>query len=189
MNNKEAANQYCEPFFINISLLNKDEIVAEKVAEKAGRGFLGKAAAYAANRMVTEEKVVEKFSSVLVDRVEKAIAEVGIEADIEIKFKQGSLVVIKLQVTEIDLLTLILSAKGPDFASHFSTLLTAAESLGMKDHIYPKVEEKISSKVNEALMSKFEDIIPRKFAEQNIVVSCVSRTMTQEADFVFDLLG
>jgi len=179
---------HCNPFYINITLLNKDEVVAEKVAERAGKGFLGKAAAFAANKLVTEEKVVQKFSELLVDRVEKAVAEVGIEASVEIKYKQGPLVVVQMQVTEVDPLQLVLSAKGAEFASSFSTLLTAAENIGLKDKLYPQILERITSKVNEALMEKFEEMIPKKFAEQNIIVSCQSCSLSEEAEFLFAVL-
>lgn len=49
-----------KPFYINIELLNKDEVVASGVKEKVGTGgrartFLAKAATAAATRLVSGE--------------------------------------------------------------------------------------------------------------------------------------
>jgi len=42
------------PFYLNILLQNKEELVAAKVAEKTGnRRLLGKAASFAANKLVS----------------------------------------------------------------------------------------------------------------------------------------
>ncbi len=177
----------CKPFYINIILLNKDEVVANKVAEKTGKGFLGKAAAFAANKIVSDEKIVTQLSESLIEGISKTISELGIEADFEIKYQEGPLVVIKIQIVEVNNLQLILSAKGPDFASDFSTLLVTVERLGMKDSVEAKVNDKIHSMVGEGMMNKFATMIPTKMAEKGVSVECVASTPEQEGEVFFDL--
>lgn len=47
-------------FYINILLLNKDEIIAAKVQEKAGSGLFGRAAGFVASKAVTDDKITDK---------------------------------------------------------------------------------------------------------------------------------
>ncbi len=51
-----------EHFFINIVLLNKDDIIEKKVCEKTGKGIFSKIATFAANKIVTEESIIKKMS-------------------------------------------------------------------------------------------------------------------------------
>jgi urease gamma subunit len=178
----------CQPFYLNIVLLNKDEVVASKVTEKAGNGFFGKAAAFAANKLVTDEKVVNQLTEQLVDGISKTIHELGIEATFELKYQQGPLVVIKISVVEIDTLQLILSTKGPEFASNFSSLLASVEKLGLTDSVMAKVDEKIHVSITDGMMSKFADMIPKKMQEKGVLVECLTATTDNEAEVFFNLL-
>jgi hypothetical protein len=169
----------CRPFFVNILLLNKDEVVAKKVEQKTGTGFFGKAAAFAANKLVTDEKVTAGLADGLIAGVTKATSELGITADMEIKFQQGPFVVP---------LQLILSAKGEEFASNFTTLLTTVEALGLKDSVAQKIDEKIYGAINEGMMGKFKLLIPQKMAEQGVIVDVQVVSAEEEAEVFFDIL-
>lgn len=107
----------------------------------------------------------------------------------EVKFQQGPFVVVRVQVTEVDTLQLILSAKGPDFASSFTTLMTAVEALGLKDSVTQKVEDKVHSSINEGMMRKFKEMIPLKMAEQGVVVDCDSVSAEDQAEIFFKILA
>lgn len=179
----------CKPFFLNVTLLNKDEVVASKVAEKAGSGIFGRAAAFAANKLISDDKIVENLAEKLIDGVHSATSELGIEAEMEVKFQHGPFVVIRVQVVDVDTLQLILSAKGEEFATNFSTLLVAATSLGLKDTVESRVDDKVFSSINEGMMAKFRDLIPQKMATQGVVVECQVASVEDEADLFFDIMS
>lgn len=178
----------CKAFYLNLLLLNKEEIVASKVTEKAGRGIFGKAAAFAANKLISDEKVVTGMAEKLIEGISKTILELGIEAEFNIKYQHGAFVVIRVQIVEVDTLTLILSAKGPDFATNFSTLLHTVEQLGMADVVTQRVNEKVYSTLTESMMSKFAEMIPKKMSDQGVAVECHPAVTDDQAEVFFDLL-
>jgi hypothetical protein len=179
----------CKPFYLNLILLNKEEVVTNKVAEKTGLkagGFLGKAASFAANKLVSDDKVLDKLSEGLIEGVQKAITELNITASIESKFQHDSYVVIRVQVADFDTMSLVLAAKGPEFASSFSTLMVAVDQLGMGASVTEKVDAKIVSMINEGMMRKFSEMIPLKLSEKGLNVAVTTCSLEEQADFFFE---
>mmetsp|Transcript_9679 Transcript_9679/g.10401 ORF Transcript_9679/g.10401 Transcript_9679/m.10401 type:complete len:215 (-) Transcript_9679:165-809(-) len=182
-----AKTHRCAPIYLNILLLNKDELVGNKITEKTGKGFFGRAAAYTANKLITDEKIIGNLAQGLIDGVQKAITDLGIHAEISIKFKQGSLVVIRIQIAEIDTMQLILTAKGPEFASHFNTLLSSTTALGMGDMVNERVHENIYGSIGEGMIQKFNELIPQKMSEKGVNVDCQACSANDQAEVFFDL--
>ena len=56
-----------EPIYLNVLLLNKDEVVSKKVAEKTG--LTAGIASYAANKAVSDETVTSGLSSNLKGKI------------------------------------------------------------------------------------------------------------------------
>eukprot|EP01031_Cornospumella_fuschlensis_P032442 gene32442-39230_t len=177
-----------QPFFLNILLLNKDEIVAKGVQEKTGTGFLGKVAAFAANKVITDDKIITNLSSTLMDTIKKSVEDMGIHIDVAKRFQQGPLVVIQFQVRDLELLKVMEVAKGKEFATNFQNLLSAADNLGVGDVITGKVYEKIYSTINESMMSKFMEMLPAKMREKGISVDCAASSHAEEALVFFDMM-
>jgi hypothetical protein len=174
-------------FYLNLLLLNKEELIASKVIEKTGKGFFGKAVAYTANKLISDDKIITNMADKIITSITKTINELGIEAEFSIKFQQGAFIVIHIEVVEVDTLTLILSAKGTDFATHFTTLLHTVEQLGMSDIISTKVNEKINVSIINGMMNKFSELIPIKMLEQGINVECITSLKENESEIFFDI--
>jgi hypothetical protein len=180
----------CPPIYLNLLLLNKDELVGNKVVEKTGLhsgGLLARAAAFTANKFVTDEKIITNLAENLIDGVSKSIKELGITAEIAIKFKQGCLVVIRIQIDEIDIMQLIVTAKGKEFAENFNGLLTAAATLGMEETVHTKVHEKVYGSIGDGMKTKFSTMIPQKMAEKGVFVECQACSHTEQAEIFFEL--
>jgi hypothetical protein len=78
----------CPPIYLNLLLLNKDELVGNKVVEKTGLhsgGLLARAAAFTTNKFVTDEKIITTLAENLIDGVSKAIKDLGITAERTVK--------------------------------------------------------------------------------------------------------
>jgi uncharacterized protein YktA (UPF0223 family) len=179
----------CKPFYLNLVLKNKDEVVASKVAEKAGKGLFGKAAAFAANKLISDEKILENLAEKLIDGVSRATADLGINAELSVKFQEGPFVVIVVQVNDVDTLSLILTTKGEEFASSFSRLLEAANGIGVLEAVEHQINDKIYGSINEGMMKKFKEIIPQKLAEQGVIVECITASAADEAEIFFEILS
>jgi hypothetical protein len=184
-----APAPHCAPFFINILLLNKDEVVAKNVQEKTGTGFFGKVASYAANKMVTDEKLLTNLSDTLMTTIRGSVEEMGIQMSVERKFQQGALVVMQFQVLDVDAIKVIRAGKGDDFANNFQTLVDAAKNLGLGDTIMEKIMEKIYGSMNESMIKKFSEMLPNKMKEKGVLVDCHACTMEEEALVFFELFG
>lgn len=137
--------------------------------------------------MISDEKIITDMAEKLIEGVSKTIEEVGIVADFSIKFTKGSFVVIKIQIMDIDTLQLILSAKGPEFASNFTRLLISVEKLGMTATVLDKVNTKIHSSISEGMINKFNALIPQKMSEKGVHVDCHACTTEEQAEIFFYL--
>ena len=54
-----------------------------------------------------------------------------------------------VSITDVNKLTLILAAKGAEYATLFSSLLSTLTALGLADTALPKIDEKINIQVME----------------------------------------
>ncbi|RYG69853.1 hypothetical protein EON64_01700 [archaeon] len=169
-------------------LLNKDEVVAKGVQEKTGTGFLGKVAAFAANKVVSDEKIITNLSTTLMDTIKKSIEEMGILIEVTKRFQHGPLVVIQFQVLDLELLKVIEVAKGKDFANNFQNFLASASQLGLLDVITGKVYEKIYSTINDSMIKKFGELVPTKMREKGVAVDCAASSHADEALVFFDIM-
>lgn len=175
------------PFYLNVLLLNKAEIVAAKVAEKAGTGMLGKAAAAMANRVVSDEMVLTAIADALVEKVSSAVEAMGIGCEVEKRMQVGCLVCFKLTVTTIDKLELILKAKGAEFAGSFSRLLVALEELGITDTALQTIDAAIAGKVGEGMKKKMAELVPQRMKEQGLEVEVTACSVEEQGDIFFAL--
>ena len=178
-----------KPFYLNIVLLNKDEIVTAKATEKAGKGLFGRVAAYGATHLVSDEKVLGKISEKLVENVGSAVSVMGIEASLLKVFAQGAYVVIRVQVQEVDKLKLLHKAKGIEFASSFEVLLNSIDKLGLADTAGEKIDRKIKDHIQEGMMKKFGEVIPEKLAENGVSVDCHVVHSAEQAEYFYQMLS
>mmetsp|Transcript_5591 Transcript_5591/g.8518 ORF Transcript_5591/g.8518 Transcript_5591/m.8518 type:complete len:203 (-) Transcript_5591:206-814(-) len=174
-------------FYVNIELLNKDDAIKNKVKEKAGVGIFGKAAASAANSLVSDDALVNKLSENLMTKIPEAIAEMGMRATVTKAFQKRLYVVLRMEILEIDKLTLIRHGKGPEFAEKFETLLECLNSMGIEGAL-TTIDSNISHKVREGMMEKFGSIIPLKMAEAGMIVCCDVLGPERQADYFFEKL-
>jgi hypothetical protein len=176
------------PFYLNLLLLNKSEVVGNKVQEKTGiSGFFGRVAVYSANQMIPDEKIITNLAENLIHGVEKTIDEMGITADFDLKFVKGALAVIRIQITDINTLQIILSAKGPEFASNFMKLLAATSKLGMERTVLSNVNNKLQSTIIEGMITKFNEMIPQKLAEKGVIIDCHACKKEDQGEIFFEL--
>ena len=173
-----------DPFYLNIFLLNKDEVIASKVQEKAGSGIFGRAAAYAANKLVSEDKIIEKLSAGLLEKIPEAIQQMGITADMKQCFQLKSYVVMRVHITSADKIVLFNASKGPEAAEKFAQLLDCMLFLGL-DEALSKIDTTVMSKVRENMMKKFSEVIPQKMLESGISVDCTVLSKEDQAEFFY----
>lgn len=181
----------CPPFYLNIHLLNKEAVVAKGVADKSGLksgGFFGRAAASAANHLITDEKIIATISKTLIDNITAAVAEMGISCALEKSFQKGGFVVIKVEVADVDTLEMLLKVKGPKFASSFSALVASLNDIGMSSVASTQIDQNIKTKINEGLITKFAEMIPVKLAEKGVEVECKVCHSADQAEYFFSFL-
>eukprot|EP01006_Ploeotia_vitrea_P061797 TRINITY_DN79179_c0_g1_i1.p1 TRINITY_DN79179_c0_g1~~TRINITY_DN79179_c0_g1_i1.p1 ORF type:complete len:191 (-),score=5.13 TRINITY_DN79179_c0_g1_i1:33-605(-) len=175
------------PFFLNITLLNGSDVVSNKVAEKAGTNLFGKAVSFAATKMVSDDTIVTKLGTALSEKVPEAIREMGITANVTKRYQFKSYIVLMVQVTDVDKLSLLLGVKGPDYASSFSTLLTALNKLELNEAL-DTIDDKIGDKIQNSLIEKFAEVIPEKVSKEGININCHVCKREDQAEFFYDTI-
>ncbi len=177
-----------KPFYLNVTLLNKSNVVKSQVNEKVGKGIFGRAMASVASSVVSDATVIQKVASELVSKIQDATAVMGIRCSLQSRFQKGPFVTLKCQVCQIEKLQLILAAKGEEFASDFSTLLETLAALGLADTALPKIDEKIEKLVYLNIMQKFAEKIPVALEEQGIECQVDVVPEEEQAEFFFDAI-
>eukprot|EP00619_Florenciella_sp_RCC1007_P009136 CAMPEP_0205905108 /NCGR_PEP_ID=MMETSP1325-20131115/1150_1 /ASSEMBLY_ACC=CAM_ASM_000708 /TAXON_ID=236786 /ORGANISM="Florenciella sp., Strain RCC1007" /LENGTH=201 /DNA_ID=CAMNT_0053270989 /DNA_START=52 /DNA_END=657 /DNA_ORIENTATION=+ len=188
-----AANENisCEPFYLNVVVVDSSAAVETKVEEKVGKGIFGlkqKAAVAMAKAVVNDEKIAGKLAEKLVDVVPAAVEEMGIGLSMDQKFQKGPFVVLRVHVDSIDTDTLLRSAKGAEFADTFSTMLECFRTLGIEQGL-ATVKEQVNTKVTESLMEKLAEILPQKLAENQIEATCVAMSAQDQAEYFYEQIS
>ena len=184
---------HCDPFYLNMVITNKAEVIEAKVSEKVGKGMFGlglarKAASKVAASMVTDEKLASTVSDKMVAAIPAALAERGISADIAKKYGKGAYFVLRVHVTELDKIKLLTTAKGEEFAAKFGQLIELIDYFGATEG-KEKMEQSIATKVQQGLMEKLVEILPPKMMEAGgLGVEVIAKTDAEQAEFFFDFL-
>eukprot|EP01102_Stenamoeba_stenopodia_P015485 TRINITY_DN5283_c0_g1_i1.p1 TRINITY_DN5283_c0_g1~~TRINITY_DN5283_c0_g1_i1.p1 ORF type:complete len:205 (-),score=66.57 TRINITY_DN5283_c0_g1_i1:13-627(-) len=180
------------PIYLNIVILNKDEVVKAQVSEKVGPlrfGLMAKFAASAANTMVSDEKFASTIAQKLIDTIPEKVADMGIKLSLSKSFQRGSYVVLRAQITEVAHATLLSRAKGEEFAKKFAELQTLLDFFGVAD-AKATMAAKINTMVQEGLLTKLEEVLPAKLAESgNIEVTVTAKKDSDQAEFFFSFLS
>lgn len=174
-------------FYLNLTILNKDEVVKETVKKKAGSGIFGKAMSFAANSVVSDKAVVDKLSKALLEKIPAAISDMGIEGDIVKEFEKDAYLVIKVTIKSTDKYQLFRATKGEEYASKFNELLACLDALELTDAL-SKIDDTILNKVHENMMAKFAEVIPTKMNENGINVDCCVCSCADQAAYLFQRL-
>lgn len=180
-------------FYLNVIVLNKDEVVEAKVNEKVGTGPLGlglarKAAAGIAKRAVQEEKVGVQVSQGLRDKLPDALQDLGIKMRITQRYVGGPLIVLHCEVNEVDGLALVTKAKGVEAARHFEAMTEAFTALGV-DAGTQQVRKVLFTKSREALMAKLSAVLPEKlWGVAGVKTDVICNDEADEAEWFFSFL-
>lgn len=189
-NTEESTECYqLKPFYMNIILLNKDEIVNKKATEKTGTGVFGRAAAFTATRLVSNDMVLTKISVKLIEGVKLAVSDMGISASIQKSFQDGAYVVIRVQVSDVEKLKLLKKAKGLEFSAAFEVLLHSLTQLGLDKTAGVQIDHKIKDHIQEGLMKRFGEAIPQKLAENGVSVELEVVGSEEQAEYFYQTLA
>jgi len=178
-----------DPFYVNVLLLNKDAIVAEKIADKVGSGIFGRAISSMASMAVSDTSVTQQVASELMEKVGAATAAMGIKCSFEQVFQQGAFVTLKARVLAIEMIELILATKGEEYASKFTRLLASLVDLGLADTALPKIRTKITDMVKVKILEKFQEKIPAALQEKGVVCRVNVESGAEQAEFFFRALA
>jgi uncharacterized protein YktA (UPF0223 family) len=178
-----------KPFYMNIVLLNKDEIVKNKATEKTGTSVFGRAAAYTATRLVSNDMVLGKISEKLMEGVKNAVTELGIDASVQKSFQEGAYVVIRVHVADVEKLKLLKKAKGLEFSAAFEVLLHSLKQLGLESTASVQIDRKMKDLIQEGMMRKFGEIIPQKLAENGVEVDLEVVSSENQAEYFYQTLA
>ena len=181
-----------DTFYLNVVVLNKDDVVKAKVQEKVGSGYfglLGKLATSAATHAVSDDKFAATVASKLVETIPTKTQDLGITLSLTSVFQRGTYVVLKATISNINTPVLLTKTKGEEFAAKFAELqelLTFFQVSDARDGI----ETKIRGKVHDALLTKLEEQLPAKLQESgNVAVTVQAKRPAEQAQFFYDFLA
>lgn len=126
---KEYANAYVEgawttqemlqTFFINLIILNREEVLRSSVEKEVGRPCMGVVqgiAQQAALSYVDDEHLAAIVAAELIKNVPATLEKMGIFANVTQKFNSKGYLVLRVDLTEIDIVPLLKSRDLPSLA-------------------------------------------------------------------------
>lgn len=183
----EATDRGRRPFYINVVVLNKDQVVAEQVGKKIGGpfGLTRRLATAVAQRAVKDEALSAKVAAGLAEQLPAAVAELGIELDMASRMVSGALSVMRCELKGADMVALVRKAKDEEFARHFQNMMDAFDHMGLPD-AKQTVQDKVLGLATSAIMEKLVDQIPAKLKEKvGLAVEVSVQEVEDQAEFVF----
>lgn len=185
---------YRRPFYMNLVILNKDEVVKKKIANAApSRGaFVGLMSGLAggvASWATTEGAMTSKVATLLQQSIPALIgAEMNIDLECRVVFHKESFVVLRTRLIDIrDPVGLIRKAKGDEFADKMAQMLALVGEV-MEDG-QAKVINSMGDKIRESLFTRLQDEIPLKMWEQaSMKVKLTSVDPEDEMDAMAEIL-
>ena len=174
-------------FYLNLVLLNGNDVVKGKVAQKAGTGVFGKVLGGAAAKLITDESLLAKVTATLEEKLKQVTDELGLLLKFEKVFTKKCLTSFRVNLEEIDKATLLLRTKGEEFATAYSTMLGTLVDLGLEEKL-SIVDERVNERVRSKLMEQLETQIPVKLAENGVRCKCSVLGAAEQADYFFDVL-
>jgi hypothetical protein len=172
-------------FFLNVIVLNKDEVVASKVGEKMGFGFAGRAATKLAQRVVKDERVCKEVATGLIVKLPKVLSDLGIDLELTQRYLSGPLIVFQCEIREVDGLALVTKAKGAEAARHFQSMTAAFEHFGIEAGLQ-QVRHALFVKSREALMEKLAVLLPERLLDAaGVQTDVVCKSEAAEAEWFF----
>ena len=174
-------------FYLNLVLLNGNEVIKGQVAQKAGTGVFGKVIGGAAAKLVTDEALLAKVTVSLEEKLKTALDDLGLQLKFVKVFRKKCLTSYRVNLEHMDKVTLLVNTKGEEFAAAYSTMLSTLIDLGLEEKL-PIVDERVNEKVRSRLMDQLEAQIPEKLAESGVKCSVRVLSAAEQADYFFDVL-
>lgn len=176
---RAAAIQEFNGFYLNVQILNKEEVIREKVAGKIHNPFLGSIASKMANHVVSGENFAAKVADAIAEKVPDIMAQTGITATAKIEWRYENFFVIRISILNVDMPALVASKKGAE-AGKLERILT----------MVPVAKQQIGAVLAILIAGKMIDILPEKIGNQlreqaglDVDVEC--KGPSEEAEFLF----
>jgi hypothetical protein len=172
--------------YLNFLLMNKEEVVYERVKGRIGSRFggegpLSRAVASWASRRVTDEKVVGRIVERIVERTPERLKEKGIDGACRLVFCDKSYFVIELHITKCDSERLLLQSHG---GRKLSTLMSMVNS--------PTIEDTVSGRVLLRLKTQLQAILPERlekvFLDNGVEIDIIVKQSDHQAKHMYQIL-
>ena len=176
------------PFYLNVLLQNKDQIIERSIGAKVGHGFFGKGIAGLASHVVSDESVLNQIIVELIQKVKEATSSLGVTCSFQQCFQKGVFVVLKVKVEGINLIDLILATKGEEYTASFTRLLSSLHSLGLAETALPKIWDKVTNQVETRLMEQMQERIPLQLLDKGVQCKVDVVSAADQAGFFFNAI-
>ena len=167
-------------FYLNLVILNKNDVVGEKVKEKVGGSVFGRLAGKAANVVISDSKITAELSKGLKEKLTAITREMGLDLSFDKNFQRKNFVVLKVTLLHFDKKVLLENVKGKQYSEKFETLLNTMRDLGLDEKI-DAINEGMGDVIIERLMEKLEEVLPEKMLEQGVKCDTTTRKPAEQA--------
>ena len=182
-NDDEGEDKSCR-FYMNVFVLNKQDVIKEKVKSKFGNfKYLGSAVAAVAGRVVTDERftnaLYEKMSCIIPERLRE---ELGVESSVDLEYSIKSYFVISVDIKTADARVLVKKRGGEKHLKIYDRLISS-----LFGHI---MQQSLSDQLVGIIGDKLVERLPEKLTERlkdggGVDVEAVAKSEAEQARYFF----
>jgi hypothetical protein len=174
---------YTISFFLNILVLNTDQVIEQQVAEKfEGYPRLARVMGEYAKAQVSEELVADQLAHKVAAAVPEAMKQLGIDATVRRRFISGAFLVLHVAINESHSEGYIESQVGSERGAYVESWL---KRLGMKNYLERSNTDRVEHKLIHTLPAELKT----KLAEIGIKVQIVAKYDADESHFFFGVVN
>mmetsp|Transcript_39976 Transcript_39976/g.55567 ORF Transcript_39976/g.55567 Transcript_39976/m.55567 type:complete len:194 (+) Transcript_39976:206-787(+) len=179
-------------FYMNLTILNKEEVIkaqfqypSDNVSAWSLVGVLGGMAGSVANTMVTTNTIAGKLAKGIASKIPDKLLQMGITAKVEVKYLQGSFVVLRVTIETVDAKFALLVAGKETESRRVEKIEKVAHFFGSGEKFHEKSIMKAESKIREVISTKLPTGLEN---ETGMKVDLVIKTEQEEAEYLFAVI-
>lgn len=182
---------YGNYFYLNIVVLNKDQVMETKIQEKCGKRPFGKLVSKLVNTAVSDQKFCRKMMTQMEKEIPEKMKLKGLTATAKALFSKHNYFVLKITVTGVDVALMI---KSKDEDGSQGGLEKSEKVRQVLDKLPGFIKEEVNYLLNLVIAGGMVKNMPKQLTEEmktkaGMDVEAVGKSASDQADFFFELMS
>lgn len=172
-------------FYLNIFILNKDEVIENQVKQKVSNRLVAGFVGSVLKNMISDAKFAEKIGTKITELVPIKLADFGITSAVEVAYQKGAFVCIKIDILTADARKIIEKKGGKVQLDKFNRFMSM---IGIRQ-LGETIDNSLATIVGEKMQANLPASLKERMQEKaGLDVKVVALGEAKQADFLLRTL-